>query len=209
MKLIIASNNAHKIKEIKEILGNSFDTIVSLRESGIDHETVEDGKTFMENAVKKAREIAKISGCPALADDSGIAAHALGDEPGIFSARYAGVHGDDEANNSLLISRLEDKEDKGAHYTCAMALAYPDGKLITAEGYMYGAITKDRRGTHGFGYDPYFVPDGEMRTVAEMSDEEKNTISHRSAALKLLLERLGSSQKEIFTSMGACHEKNS
>ena len=191
MKLIIASNNAHKIKEIKEILGPRFDGILSLREAGIDHETVEDGTTFMENAVKKAREIAEISGTASLADDSGITAHALGDEPGIYSARYAGVHGDDEANNAYLLKRLSDKEDKSAHYTCAMALAYPDGGLITAEGYMYGSITEDRRGTHGFGYDPYFVPDGESRTVAEMSDEEKNAISHRSHALALLLEKLG------------------
>ena len=190
MKLIIASNNAHKIKEIKEILGCAFDEIVSLREAGIVHETVEDGTTFMENAVKKAKEIAELSGSPALADDSGITAHALGDEPGIFSARYAGVHGDDEANNALLISRLEDKADKGAHYTCAMALAYPGGALITAEGYMYGTITSERRGTRGFGYDPYFVPVGETRTVAEMTDEEKNSISHRSEALQLLLSKL-------------------
>ena len=191
MKLIIASNNAHKIKEIKEILGSRFDEILSLREAGIDHETVEDGTTFMENAVKKAREIAEISGTASLADDSGITAHALGDEPGIYSARYAGVHGDDEANNAYLLKRLSDRSDQSAHYTCAMALAYPDGGLITAEGYMYGSITEQRRGTHGFGYDPYFVPDGESRTVAEMSDEEKNAISHRSCALALLLEKLG------------------
>ena len=190
MKLIIASNNAHKIKEIKEILGNEFDEILSLREAGIDHETVEDGTTFMQNAVKKAREIAEISGEAALADDSGITAHALGDEPGIFSARYAGGHGDDEANNALLLERLADKDDKGAHYTCAIALAFPNGGLVQAEGYMYGSITENRRGTHGFGYDPYFVPEEETRTVAEMSDEEKNEISHRSHALKALLERL-------------------
>lgn len=190
MKLIIASNNAHKIKEIKAILGGTFDEIVSLREAGISHETIEDGSTFMENAVKKAREIAELSGVASLADDSGVTAHALGDEPGIYSARYAGEHGDDEANNRLLLKRLSDKSDKGAHYTCAMALVYPDGRVVSAEGYMYGTITETRRGTHGFGYDPYFVPTGETRTVAEMEDEEKNAISHRSAALKELLKKL-------------------
>lgn len=188
MKLIIASNNAHKIYEIKKILGCKFDTILSLKEAGIAHETVEDGSTFMENAIKKATEIAQISGLQALADDSGITAHALGNKPGIYSARFSG--GGDEENNALLLKLLSDKNDKGAHYTCAMALAYPDGRLVTAEGYMYGDITEHRRGDRGFGYDPIFVPVGESRTVAEMTDEEKNAISHRGRALALLLERL-------------------
>ncbi len=193
MKLIIASNNKHKIYEIKKILGSKFDTILSLKEASIDHETVEDGTTFMENALKKAREIAAISGCASLADDSGICAHALDGAPGIYSARFSGLHGghgDDEENNRLLLKMLADKQDKGAHYTCAMALVYPDGREVTAEGYMYGSITENRRGEHGFGYDPIFVPDGETRTVAEMSDEEKNAISHRGSALAELLKKL-------------------
>lgn len=190
MELIIASNNAHKIYEIKKILGASFDSIMSLREAGITHETVEDGNTFMENALKKAREIAKLSGKVALADDSGICIDALGGAPGIYSARFAGEHGDDEANNALLLERLRDKEDKSGHYTCAMALVFPDGREICAEGYMYGAITENRRGTHGFGYDPLFIPEGESRTVAEMSDEEKNAISHRARALDALVKKL-------------------
>ncbi len=190
MELIIASNNAHKIYEIKEILGASFDSIRSLREAGITHETVEDGNTFMENALKKAREIAKLSGKVALADDSGICIDALGGAPGIYSARFAGEHGDDEANNALLLERLRDKEDKSGHYTCAMALVFPDGREICAEGYMYGTITENRRGTHGFGYDPLFIPEGERRTVAEMSDEEKNSISHRARALDALVKKL-------------------
>ena len=153
MKLIIASNNQHKIREIKSILADKFDDILSLREAGIDHETVEDGTTFMENALKKAREIAEISGAAALADDSGICAHALGGAPGIYSARYAGEdggHGDDEANNDLLLKNLEDKADRTAHYTCAMALCYPDGSEVTAEGYMYGTVITERRGDRGF-----------------------------------------------------------
>ena len=190
MKLIIASNNKHKIYEIKKILGGKFDEILSLSEAGIDHETVEDGTTFMENAVKKASEICAISGHPALADDSGITAHALGDRPGIYSARFSGGHGNDEDNNNLLLSLLENEEDKGAHYTCAMALSYPDGRLVTAEGYMYGTITPERRGEHGFGYDPIFIAEGETRTVAEMSDEEKNAISHRGRALAALLAKI-------------------
>lgn len=188
MKLIIASNNKHKIYEIKKILGVKFDSILSAREAGIEHETVEDGATFMENAIKKAREIAELSGAYALADDSGICCDALGGAPGIFSARFSG--GTDEDNNALLLEKLADKDDKGAHYTCAMALCSPDGELTLAEGYMYGTITADRRGERGFGYDPLFIPTGESRTVAEMTDEEKNAISHRANALALLLKKL-------------------
>ena len=189
MKLIIASNNQHKIYEIKKILMEKFDEIISLKEAGIEHETVEDGETFMDNAVKKAKEIAEISGSYALADDSGICCDALGGAPGIFSARFSG--GSDEDNNALLLEKLNGKEDKRAHYTCAMALCSPNGELTLAEGYMYGTITEDRRGNGGFGYDPLFIPIGETRTVAEMTDEEKNAISHRANALNSLLEKLG------------------
>ena len=190
MKLIIASNNQHKIREIKKILGEKFEQILSMRESGIDHETVEDGETFLENARKKAKEIAELSGACALADDSGICVDALGGAPGIYSARFAGEHGNDEANNALLLKKLENEENRGAHYTCAIVLAYPDGKTVEAEGYFYGSITRDPRGGRGFGYDPLFVPTGSERTVAEYTDEEKNAISHRAEALRLLLEKL-------------------
>lgn len=190
MRLIIASNNKHKIKEIKEILGGKFDEIVSLSEAGIDHETVEDGKTFAENAYKKAREIAEISGAASLADDSGICIDALDGAPGIYSARFAGEHGNDEANNALVLEKLSGKCNRKAHYTCAMALVYPDGKSVSAEGYMYGEITETPRGSGGFGYDPLFVLTGERRTVAEMSEEEKNAVSHRRRALDALLEKL-------------------
>ena len=193
MKLIIASNNAHKIYEIKKILSGKFDEILSLKEANVQHETVEDGSTFMENSLKKAREISESTGFAALADDSGICAHALDGAPGIYSARFAGEYKgqeSDDRNNALLLQMLSDKEDKTAHYTCAMALVYPDGREVCAEGYMYGTITDVPRGTRGFGYDPLFIPDGESRTVAEMSDEEKNLISHRANALKLLLSKI-------------------
>ncbi|MBR5818008.1 MAG: RdgB/HAM1 family non-canonical purine NTP pyrophosphatase [Clostridia bacterium] len=190
MRLIIASNNKHKVYEIKTILAPYFDEILSLSEAGISHETVEDGETFMENALKKAREIAEISHGAALADDSGICADALGGEPGVYSARYSGGHGNDEDNNKLLIKNLSDKADKSAHYTAAIAIVYPDGREVTAEGYMYGRIIDTPRGDRGFGYDPIFVPEGEQRTVAEMSDSEKNEISHRASALKKLLTKL-------------------
>ena len=193
MKLIIASNNKHKIGEIKKILSGKFDEILSLSEAGISHETVEDGTTFMDNALKKAREIAEISGECALADDSGICARALGGEPGVYSARYAGnleAHAADEANNALLLKNLKDKSDRTAHYTAAIALVYPDGREVTAEGYMYGTLIEEGKGEGGFGYDPIFVPDGETRTVAELTPDEKNAISHRARALSALLEKL-------------------
>ena len=190
MKLIIASNNAHKLIEIKAILGDVFREILSMKEAGITHETVEDGETFLENAEKKAREMAEISGCYALADDSGLCVDALNGSPGIYSARFAGEHGNDEANNDLLLQKLENVTDRGAHYTCAMALACPDGRMITAEGYLYGEIGYERRGHNGFGYDPLFILPERGCTTAELSPEEKNAISHRANALHALLEKL-------------------
>ena len=194
MKLIIASNNAHKLTEMKSILAPFFDDVQSMREAGIEHETVEDGKTFMENAVKKARELAEISGCCAIADDSGLCVDALGGAPGVYSARYSGVHGDDKANNAKLLRELDGVEDRGAHYTCAIALVWPDGRLLTAEDYLYGEIAHDERGSNGFGYDPLFLlPEQGLRT-AEISPEEKNRISHRGKALRQLVEKLKSSE---------------
>lgn len=190
MKLIIASNNKGKIREIKAILGERFDEILSLSEAGIDHDTVEDGTTFIENARKKAREIAEISGEYAIADDSGLCVDSLGGAPGIYSARYCGRHGDDEANNRLLLENLKDKADKKAHYTAAVSLCSPDGTFTEALGYMYGEITDNPRGTGGFGYDPLFYLPEYGCTAAELSPEEKNRISHRAKALEELLKKL-------------------
>ena len=161
-----------------------------MREAGIEHETVEDGSSFMENAVKKAKEIAQLSGCCALADDSGICVDALDGAPGIYSARFCGHHGDDEANNRLLLKKLEGREDRGAHYTCAIALVYPDGRQVCAEGYMYGQIGHEEKGENGFGYDPLFFLPEYGCTAAQLSPEQKNQISHRASALHALLEKL-------------------
>ena len=190
MKLIIASNNAHKLTEMKAILSPFFDDVQSMREAGIEHETVEDGQTFMENAVKKARELAEISGHAAIADDSGICVDALDGAPGIYSARFSGVHGDDKANNRLLLEKLEGVENRAAHYTCAIALCWPDGKMLTAEDYLFGEIAHDEKGTGGFGYDPLFLlPERGLRT-AELGPGEKNAISHRGKALRKLVKLL-------------------
>lgn len=193
MKLIIASNNAHKLTEIKAILGDHFEEILSLREAGIDHETVEDCDTFLGNAGKKAREIAQLAGCCALADDSGLCVDALGGAPGVFSARYSGVHGDDAANNRKLLRALEQvpDEERGAHFTCAIVLARSDGTEIAAEGYFYGRIAHGESGSNGFGYDPLFYLPEYGCTSAELAPEEKNRISHRANALRQLLEALG------------------
>lgn len=191
MKLIIASNNAHKVQEMKAILAAYFDDVQSMAEAGIVHETVEDGNTFMENAVKKARELAELSGCCAVADDSGLCVDALAGAPGIYSARFSGVHGDDAANRRYLLHQLEGEKDRRAHFSCAVALAWPDGRLVTAEGRLDGEIAYDERGEYGFGYDPLFLlPDRGCRT-AELTSAEKNAISHRGKALRALAEKLG------------------
>ena len=193
MKLIIASNNAHKVGEIKQILGSRFEEILSLREASVSHETVEDGDSFMANSLKKAREIAEITGCAALADDSGLCVDALGGAPGIYSARYAGVDSADlrdRANCDLLLKNLAGISDRNAHFTCAIALVYPDGREVMAEGYIHGEIIDEFRGENGFGYDPLFLPKGYSRTVAELSESEKNSISHRANALAELLTKI-------------------
>lgn len=193
MKLIIASNNAHKVGEIKQILGSRFEEILSLREAGVCHETIEDGDSFMANSLKKAREIAEITGCAALADDSGLCVDALGGAPGIYSARYAGVDSAelrDRANCDLLLKNLTGASDRSAHFTCAIALVYPDGREVMAEGYIHGEIIDEFRGENGFGYDPLFLPNGYTRTVAELSESEKNSISHRANALAELLTKI-------------------
>ena len=190
MKLIIASNNAHKLVEIRAILGDEFEEILSMAEAGIDHETVEDGSTFLENAEKKAREIMEISGCCALADDSGLCVEALGGAPGIYSARFSGVHGDDAANRRKLLEVLDGVEDRRAHFACAMVLVRPDGSVVRAEGRMDGVIAVEEAGQYGFGYDSLFYLPERGCTNAQLLPEEKNAISHRARALHALVAKL-------------------
>ena len=190
MKLIIASNNQHKLTEIRQILGGHFDEILSLREAGIEHETVEDGETFLDNARKKAHEIAALSGCCALADDSGLCVDALGGAPGLYSARFAGEHGNDKANNALLLQKLEGVEDRAAHFVCVVVLARPDGSEVWAEGRLYGQIAHAPAGGGGFGYDPLFYLPERGCTNAQLPPGEKNRIGHRGNALRALLAKL-------------------
>lgn len=162
--------------------------MLSLNEAGIAHETVEDGTTFYENSLKKAREISEISGEYVVADDSGLCVDFLGGMPGIYSARFCGEHGNDKGNNDLLLEKLKDTENRAAHYACCVVLVSPNGKVYSAEDYMYGAIAKECSGTNGFGYDPLFIPNGYNVTLACIPENEKNAISHRGKAFRKLVE---------------------
>jgi len=185
--LVIASNNAHKIQEITEMVGDRL-RVISMGEAGFTGDIDENGETFEDNAIIKARAVAKATGFCALGDDSGLSVDALDGAPGVHSARYCGRHGDDKANNDLLIANMADvpAEDRTAEFVCAMALSLPNGEVKTVRGACHGVITFTPRGNGGFGYDPYFeYLSGE--TFAEMAQEEKNRISHRANAMQLMI----------------------
>lgn len=190
MDVIIASNNKHKIIEIKQILGNYFDRIYSLAERGIEIDVEETGSTFRDNAYLKAEAVCKISGLPALADDSGLSVDALDGAPGVFSARYSGLHATDEENNKLLLKRLEGVEGRTAKFVSVIALVFPDGRKIDAEGETTGKILTVQDGEGGFGYDPLFFSDELSKSFGRATSEEKNAVSHRSKALKNLVKKL-------------------
>lgn len=186
-RLIVASNNAKKIKEIKQILEKYHIEVVSLKEAGINIDVEEDGNTFIENSYKKASEIYKVvKDSMVLADDSGLAVDCLDGAPGIYSARFAGEHGNDKKNNEKLLELLKDKmdEERKAKFVCAIALIISDDKVVKVQGEIEGRIIDEERGNNGFGYDPlFYVPEYRM-TFAEMDSELKNSISHRAKALK-------------------------
>ncbi|WP_418277483.1 non-canonical purine NTP pyrophosphatase [Isoptericola jiangsuensis] len=202
-RLVLASHNRKKLVELLAILraqpgldGLADDAVVTAGDLGAP-EPVEDGVTFAENALVKARALALATGLPAVADDSGLSVDVLGGAPGIFSARWAGRHGDDVANLGLLLAQLGDVRDehRTAAFVCAAALVTPDGREEVALGEMPGVLVREPRGEHGFGYDPVLVPaeqpvgpDGTpgTRTSAELTPEEKNAISHRGKALRAL-----------------------
>ncbi|MBQ4637685.1 MAG: RdgB/HAM1 family non-canonical purine NTP pyrophosphatase [Clostridia bacterium] len=187
MKLLLSTNNAHKVDEIKAIIGDMFDEIVSLKEAGISLEVEENGDTFEENAALKAVAAAKLSGCAALADDSGLCVDCLGGAPGVHSARYAGDQHNDDDNNKKLIDTLKNyPKPHNARFVSVVVIAYPDGRLITARGEAEGVIVDDSKGQAGFGYDPYFFYPPAGMTFAQMKPEEKNKVSHRWHALKEL-----------------------
>ena len=188
-KLIVASNNQNKLKEFGAILGSRYE-IVSMREAGVDADIEENGTTFEANALIKAEYVAKVTGCAAIADDSGLEVDALGGAPGVYSARYCGRHGDDEANNDLLLENLKNvPAPRTGRYVAAIALVRPGREAIVRRGTCDGEILFERRGTGGFGYDPLFVCEtGE--TFAEVSAETKNAISHRKRGIEAVVRAL-------------------
>ena len=195
VRLVLATRNAHKVTELGRILA---DAGLAVELVGVDAfpdvpEVAETGLTFEENALLKAVAVAGSTGLPAVADDSGICVDALGGMPGVFSARWAGRHGDDRANLDLLLAQLADVPDdrRGAHFACAAALSVPGrGVSRVVEGRVSGTLARAPRGTGGFGYDPIFVPEGETRTMAELDPAEKDAISHRGRALRALVPAL-------------------
>lgn len=193
-KLILASNNKKKIKELKEILNELPIEIKSLSDENIDIEVEEDGSTFEENAKKKAKEIYEFlvnkgeKDFLVLADDSGLSVDYLNGEPGIYSARYAGEHGNDAKNNEKLLKNLKgvDQENRGAKFVCQLAMFTDRGEYFKVTGEVRGRIIEELNGEGGFGYDPLFFYEPLNKTFAELNPEEKNSISHRGSALKEL-----------------------
>lgn len=188
-KLIVASNNPNKLKEFAAILGGRYE-IVSMRDAGIDADIEENGTTFEENALIKAQYVMGVSGCAAIADDSGLEVDALDGAPGVYSARYCGRHGDDEANNDLLLENLRNvPAPRTGRYVAAIALVRPGKEPVIRRGVCEGEILLERRGTGGFGYDPLFLCEtGE--TFAQISMEKKNAISHRKRGIAAVLAAL-------------------
>jgi XTP/dITP diphosphohydrolase len=190
LRVVLATTNRGKLADFRLLFRDSGIDLVVPADVGVTLDVEETGETFLENALLKARAHVAATGRPALADDSGLVAHALGDEPGVRSARYAGEACDDHANNRLLIAKLRDVADRRASFICALALVLPDGREITAEGRCDGRIIDEERGTNGFGYDSVFYRDDLGCTFGEATREEKNARSHRGAAARALLERL-------------------
>lgn len=185
MRIVLATHNAGKTAELRRILG---DLDVQLLDAGdVELPDVEEtGATFTDNALLKARAGAAACGLPCVADDSGLVVDALDGAPGVRSARYAGVHGDDEANLRLVLEHMDGVAERAARFVCVAALAAPDGREWTAEGVLEGQLTREPRGAGGFGYDPIFQPLDDARTTAELPPEDKDAISHRGRAFRAL-----------------------
>ncbi|NWF52691.1 MAG: XTP/dITP diphosphatase [Nitrospirae bacterium] len=189
MEIVVATRNKRKVEEIKRILAEMPVKILTIEDFPECPEVEEDGRTFEENAVKKALNIARCTGKPSLADDSGLEVYALNGAPGVMSSRYAGPDSDDMKNIEKLLKEMDSLNDKkrSARFVCCIALAFPEGNIKTFFGYVEGIIGKEPKGSSGFGYDPVFYPEGHGRSFAEMSSEEKDALSHRGKALREFL----------------------
>ena len=188
-EVIIASNNANKVREIKQILGHKF-RFYTMAEKGIHVEVEEDGETFFDNAYKKAKTIAEMTGMIAIGDDSGLEVDALDGAPGVYSARFAGEPCVDANNNAKLLKLMENETNRDARFISVVVMAYPDGRMVSGIGRAEGTILYEGRGTGGFGYDPLFLSKELGLTFAEATAEQKNTISHRARALWSLADNL-------------------
>ena len=189
-KIVFATTNAGKIKEIKEILADFDVEVVSMKEMNISADIEENGATFEENSLIKARAVSKLTGLPALADDSGLEVDYLNGEPGIYSARYLGRDTDYDYKNNYIIDKLKEAkgEERSARFVCVISLVLPDGREFVKKGVMEGRIGYEIKGENGFGYDPIFFLPEYGKTSAEISAEEKNKISHRGKALSAMKE---------------------
>ncbi|HEX7015920.1 MAG TPA: RdgB/HAM1 family non-canonical purine NTP pyrophosphatase [Cyclobacteriaceae bacterium] len=183
IRILFASNNEHKLSEVRSILGPDF-RVLSLADVGFHEEIPETQDTMEGNAEQKVRYVFERHRMPCLADDSGLEVNALNGAPGVHSARYAGVHGNSAENIRLLLKNLDGVDDRSARFKCVLAYMDDTGHLHRFEGTVNGSILTEQRGTGGFGYDPVFVPKGYEKTFAEMKDQEKNAISHRTNALR-------------------------
>ncbi len=190
MKIIAATSNAGKIKEIKKIFADENLEILSMGEIGIKIEIEENGTTFEENALIKARTISKLTGEIALADDSGLCVDAMGGAPGIYSARYAGEDATDAQRIEKLLGELSGEENRKAKFVSVIAVVFPDGRELTADGEVHGQIADKVCGEGGFGYDPVFISDELGKTFGEATPEEKNSISHRARALNTMYNKI-------------------
>lgn len=197
MKVLVASNNKGKLKEFNKILGELGIECISMNDAGIDIDVEETGTTFLENAKIKAEAIYKIAKIPTVSDDSGLCVDALGDEPGVYSARYAGEHGNDEKNNEKLLANLKNipLEKRTARFMSVVYLVLDDNTAISAQGTAEGFIIDEPKGENGFGYDPIFFSPTLGKTFAQASVEEKNAISHRGSALRELKRKLSAIKK--------------
>jgi XTP/dITP diphosphohydrolase len=191
LPLVLATRNAGKTDELRKLLAGFTVDIKNLTDFGPIPPVDEDGGTFEENAVKKARFIAKVLGLPALADDSGLVLEALGGAPGVKSARYAGENATDAANNAKLLRELQNVDNRTAAFVCVIAIAVPWGPALIYEGRCEGIITREPAGTQGFGYDPIFYYPPLQKTFAQITTEEKNRVSHRGHALRELRDEFG------------------
>ena len=186
MRIVLASDNAHKLAEFRELFRGMGAQLLSKAESGFCDEVEETGKTFEENAFIKAEAVMRATGLPAVADDSGLCVDALDGAPGVLSARYTGDHGDsDEDRYRLVLKNLDGAENRSAQFVCALCCVFPNGDVIRAKGICPGKILTASRGENGFGYDPIFQPEGYDRSMAELTMDEKNAISHRGRALEI------------------------